>query len=99
MFGSARNSFRNTPLPGTIDFQSRFSKVDFHESRLDGIKIDRIDEFNFGKMYRAELSGHGLGLGHEILNLKTSIKNGVRQTLVPSVSLKGCTKYSYVRAF
>ena len=56
MFGSARNSFRNTPLPGTIDFQSRFSKVDFHESRLDGIKIDRIDEFNFGKMYRAELS-------------------------------------------
>ena len=57
MFGSARNSFRNTPLPGTIDFQSRFSKVDFHESRLDGIKIDRIDEFNFGKMYRAELSG------------------------------------------
>ena len=57
MFGSARNSFRNTPLPGTIDFQSRFPKVDFHESRLDGIKIDRIDEFNFGKMYRAELSG------------------------------------------
>ena len=81
MFGSARNSFRNTPLPGTMN-------VDFHESRLDGIKIDRIDEFNFGKMYRAELSGHGLGLGHEILNLKTSIKNGVRQTLVPSVSLK-----------
>ena len=57
VFGSARNSFRNTPLPGTIDFQSRFPKVDFHESRLDGIKIDRIDEFNFGKMYRAEFSG------------------------------------------
>ena len=30
-------------------------KVDFHESRLDGIKIDRIDEFNFGKMYRVKI--------------------------------------------
>ena len=40
VFGSARNSFRNAPLPG----------INFHESQLDGIKIDRIDEYNFGKL-------------------------------------------------
>ena len=87
MFGSARNSFRNTPLPGNIDFQSRFSKVDFHESRLDGIKIDRIDEFNFGKMYRAELFGRTRTWTRDF-HFEISIKNDVRETLVPSLSLK-----------